>query len=352
MIGCIVVEKSRMERQARPLDCRRNTGDDQTEQPDQDRRLVAAPIPQREGHREEDHGWNVVDDRHPEMVVDRRDINRVGEKLDQGRLDHATPDGLGKEEACPDRPCSKRGGSKGHDGRRPQDTGRRGSRIRKPHVISPAGQRRQSHGKKEDREETTDLRPFAGRPHEYSRKKRAFERQQVISETDHDFAHERFTPHSFTRDCRGAGLRRRYRTGGLRFPARLNSAAHAGWSSGCRLFRQDRIRPPPGAMPLQNFSASALHSSRTLSAFSARAFERSRHAGESSASCAFMHFAIAPCPGLTSPQNFLTSPAQGPSLRCWAPASAAMPEVNSTNTNETNVVLINMVPPKFGYEGG
>src|SRR6266436_9382387 len=77
------------------------------------------------------------------------------------------------------------------------------------------------------------------------------------------------------------GLRRRYWTGGLRFPARLNSAAHAGWSSDCRLFRQDRIRPPPGAMPLQNFSASALHSSRTLSAFSARAFELSRHAGRS-----------------------------------------------------------------------
>src|SRR3981189_588071 len=135
--------------------------------------------------------------------------------------------------------------------------------------------------------------------------------------------------------------------GGLRFPARLNSAAHAGWSSGCRLFRQDRIRPPPGAMPLQNFSASALHSSRTLSAFSARAFELSRHAGESSASCAFMHFAIAPCPGLTSPQNFLTSAAQGRSLGCWAPASAATAAVNSTNTSETSVFLIDMVPSEI-----
>src|SRR5260221_9933133 len=136
-----------------------------------------------------------------------------------------------------------------------------------------------------------------------------------------------------------------HRPGAPRFPARLNSAAHAGWSSGCRLFRQDTMRPPPGAMPLQNFSASALHSSRTLSAFSARAFEVSRHAGESSASCAFMHFAIAPCPGLTSPQNFLTSAAQGPSLRCWAPASAATPAAKTANAIVTNTFLIDMVPP-------
>src|SRR6266571_6114395 len=142
-------------------------------------------------------------------------------------------------------------------------------------------------------------------------------------------------------------MRRCYWAGGLRFPARFKSAAHAGLRSACRALRQDRIRPPPGAMPLQNFSASALHSSRTLSAFSARAFIPSRHAGESSASCAFMHFAIAPCPGLTSPQNLLTSATQGPSLRCWAPASAARPAANSTNTNEANVLLIDMVPPKF-----
>src|SRR6267142_512292 len=146
---------------------------------------------------------------------------------------------------------------------------------------------------------------------------------------------------------RWIGCRRRYRALGLRFPACLNSAAHAGWSSGCLLLRQDRIRPPPGAMPLQNFSASALHSSRTLSAFSARAFIPSRHAGETSASRAFMHFAIAPCPGLTSPHNLLTSAAHGPSLRCWALASAATPATNSTNTDETNVVLIDMVPPKI-----
>src|SRR5438552_18974333 len=100
-------------------------------------------------------------------------------------------------------------------------------------------------------------------------------------------------------------------------------------------------------MPLQNFSASALHSSRSLPAFSARAFELSRHAGESSASCAFMHFAIAPCPGLTSPQNFLTSAAQGPSLRCWAPASAATPAAESANAIVTNEFLVDMAPPKF-----
>src|SRR5712691_3747464 len=104
MIGRIMVEKSRMERQTGRLDRRRNTGDDQTEQPDQDRRLMAAPIAQREGYREEDHGRNVVGDRHPEMVVDRRDVNRIGDELDQSRLDHATLDGLNKEEACPDRP--------------------------------------------------------------------------------------------------------------------------------------------------------------------------------------------------------------------------------------------------------
>src|SRR5207249_9564343 len=63
-------------------------------------------------------------------------------------------------------------------------------------------------------------------------------------------------------------------------------------------------------MPLQNFSASALHSSRSLPAFSARAFELYRHAGESSASCAFMHLAVAPCRDLTSTHNFLTSAAQ------------------------------------------
>src|SRR6266852_9372360 len=105
-------------------------------------------------------------------------------------------------------------------------------------------------------------------------------------------------------------------------------------------------------MPLQNFSASALHSSRSLSAFSARAFELSRHAGESSASCAFMHFAIAPCPGLTSPQNFLTSAAQGPSLRCWAPAPLATPAAKSAIAIVTTAFLIDMVPPKIRYCSG
>src|SRR5438445_2480258 len=100
-------------------------------------------------------------------------------------------------------------------------------------------------------------------------------------------------------------------------------------------------------MPLQNFSASALHSSRSLPAFSARAFELSRHAGESSASCAFMHLAIAPCPGFTPPHNFLTSAAQGPSLRCWAPASAATPAAESANAIVTNAFLVDMAPPKF-----
>ena len=101
-------------------------------------------------------------------------------------------------------------------------------------------------------------------------------------------------------------------------------------------------------MPLQNFSASALQSFRTRSAFSARACISFRHAGESSASWLFMHFASLPCPARTSPQNFFASAAQGPSafFPC-APALAAANASDNVTAIETSTFLIDMFPPRL-----